>query len=110
MHLLWSCFVGAVLGFGARGLARERVADELAPSALLGIVGALLGDALAHTPGLYHPGDLLPGFIGPVLGAIVALASYHAVRRRILRRTEASRWKPSDQHEPELLPWHQPRG
>jgi uncharacterized membrane protein YeaQ/YmgE (transglycosylase-associated protein family) len=116
MHLLWSSFVGAVIGFGARGLAPEGVADDLAPSALLGVVGALLADALAHTPGLCHPGDLLPGFVGPVLGAMIALASYHLVRRRLLRRAELGRWRGSaslkaqrDQHEPELLPWH-PRG
>jgi len=116
MHLLWSAFLGAVIGFGARGLAPERVADDLASAALLGIVGALLGDALAHTPGLFHPGDLLPGFVGPVLGATIALASYHLVRRRLLRRAELGRWRGSarmqaqrDQPEPELLPW-QPRG
>jgi uncharacterized membrane protein YeaQ/YmgE (transglycosylase-associated protein family) len=95
MHLLWSIFVGGVIGLGAGSLAPDRVADDLAPSALLGIVGALLADALAHTPGLYHPEDLLRRVIGPVLGGMIALATSHVVRRRMLRRTELGRWKAS---------------
>jgi uncharacterized membrane protein YeaQ/YmgE (transglycosylase-associated protein family) len=93
MHLLWSCFVGAVIGFGARGLAPEGVADNLAPTVLLGMVGALLTDALAHTPGLSHPGDLLLGFLGPVLGAMIAIGSYYADRWWTLRRADLRRSK-----------------
>jgi uncharacterized membrane protein YeaQ/YmgE (transglycosylase-associated protein family) len=94
MHLFWPFVVGIVIGLGAGGLAPDKVDGDLAATALLGIVGALLADALARTPGLFHPGDSLPGIIGPVLGAVVALAGHHVVLRRTRRRTERGPWNP----------------
>jgi hypothetical protein len=90
MHLFWSSLVGLAVVAGVTVLAPERAAGDVGPIALLGIVGAMLADALVRTPG-----DSRLVVIGPALGAVIVLAGHRAVRRRTLRRNGLGRRKPN---------------
>ena len=45
----------------------------------IGIAGAFIAKFLGEALRIYRPGEI-PGFIGSVLGAVVLLLAYHAVR------------------------------
>jgi uncharacterized membrane protein YeaQ/YmgE (transglycosylase-associated protein family) len=45
-------------------------------------VGAIVAGFLGATLGIYHAGDTGPGIIASVIGAVIVLAIYRAVRRR----------------------------
>jgi uncharacterized membrane protein YeaQ/YmgE (transglycosylase-associated protein family) len=82
MHLLWSLIVGLIVGAIAKALTPGKDPGGIIVTALLGIVGAVVAGALGRMLGIYHAGDAGPGLIASVIGAILVLALYHAVRRR----------------------------
>lgn len=75
LHILWSIIVGFFAGLIARAVYPGANPMGLLMTALLGIVGSLIGGLIArliwkHEPGQkFHPG----GFILSVLGAIIVL-------------------------------------
>jgi uncharacterized membrane protein YeaQ/YmgE (transglycosylase-associated protein family) len=51
---------------------------------LLGIVGSVLAGFIGRALGVYHQGDVGPGIIASIVGAVILLAIYRAVFRRKL--------------------------
>jgi uncharacterized membrane protein YeaQ/YmgE (transglycosylase-associated protein family) len=82
MHLLWSLIVGLIVGAIAKLLTPGRDPGGIIVTALLGIAGAMLAGFLGRALGIYHAGDTGPGLIASVIGAVILLAIYHAVRRK----------------------------
>ena len=82
--LAWIIF-GLVVGIVAKFLMPGRDPGGFVITALLGIVGAVLGGYLGRAFGWYQVGEPA-GFIMAVVGAIIVLAVYRAmVGRRALR-------------------------
>jgi uncharacterized membrane protein YeaQ/YmgE (transglycosylase-associated protein family) len=82
MHFLWSLIVGLIVGAIAKLLTPGRDPGGIIVTALLGIAGAMLAGFLGRALGIYHAGDTGPGLIASVIGAVILLAIYHAVRRK----------------------------
>ncbi|NCT67395.1 MAG: GlsB/YeaQ/YmgE family stress response membrane protein [Rhodanobacteraceae bacterium] len=72
--------IGLVVGVIARFLMPGRQPGGVIVTALLGIVGSLVATWLGQTVGWYQAGQTA-GWIGSVIGAIVVLAAWHAIRR-----------------------------
>jgi uncharacterized membrane protein YeaQ/YmgE (transglycosylase-associated protein family) len=80
----WIIF-GLIVGIVAKFLMPGRDPGGFVVTALLGIVGALLGGYLGRAMGWYREGEAA-GFIVAVIGAILVLALYRLfVGRRALR-------------------------
>ena len=80
----WIIF-GLIVGIVAKFLMPGRDPGGFVVTAILGIVGALLGGYLGRAMGWYREGEPA-GFIVAVIGAIVVLALYRLlVGRRALR-------------------------
>jgi uncharacterized membrane protein YeaQ/YmgE (transglycosylase-associated protein family) len=82
MHLLWSLIVGLIVGAIAKLLTPGRDPGGIIVTALLGIAGAMVAGFLGRMLGIYRAGDTGPGVIASVIGAVILLAIYHAVRRK----------------------------
>jgi uncharacterized membrane protein YeaQ/YmgE (transglycosylase-associated protein family) len=82
MHILWSLIVGLVVGAIAKLLMPGKDPGGIVITALLGIAGALVASFLGRALGLYHPGDVGPGLIASVIGAMILLGLYRALFRR----------------------------
>lgn len=70
----WVVF-GLIVGVVAKLLMPGRDPGGFVVTALIGIVGALVGGFLGRLLGLYHEGDPV-GFVMAVVGAIVLLWIY----------------------------------
>lgn len=80
-HNLFMVFIiGLVVGIIARFLMPGRQPGGFIITAILGVVGSLVATWLGKVVGWYQPGQTA-GFIGSVIGAIIVLAIYHAIRR-----------------------------
>ena len=80
----WIIF-GLIVGVVAKFLMPGRDPGGFVITAIIGIVGALLGGYLGRAIGWYREGDPV-GFVMAVIGAIVLLALYRALTgRRSLR-------------------------
>jgi uncharacterized membrane protein YeaQ/YmgE (transglycosylase-associated protein family) len=75
----WILF-GLVVGIVAKLLMPGRDPGGLIITALLGIIGAVVGGFLGRTLGLYGPGEPA-GFLMATLGAVVLLFIYRLIRR-----------------------------
>jgi uncharacterized membrane protein YeaQ/YmgE (transglycosylase-associated protein family) len=85
MEILWLIVVGAIVGAIARFLVPGRDPMGIVATILLGIVGSFLGGFLLS---LIVDGEFVlrtAGWIGSILGAIVALLIYRAVQGRTAR-------------------------
>ena len=85
MSILWAILIGFIVGLIAKALMPGRDPGGFIITAVLGIVGAVLATFLGQAMGLYAAGQAA-GFIASVIGAMVLLFLYHAVRgrRRVL--------------------------
>jgi uncharacterized membrane protein YeaQ/YmgE (transglycosylase-associated protein family) len=80
----WIIF-GLVVGIVAKFLMPGRDPGGFVITAIIGIIGALLGGYLGRAIGWYREGDPV-GFVVAVLGSIILLALYRMmVGRRSLR-------------------------
>ena len=80
-HNLFMVFlIGLVVGVIARFLMPGRQPGGFIITAILGVVGSLVATWLGQAVGWYHAGQTA-GWIGSVIGAIIVLALYHALRR-----------------------------
>jgi uncharacterized membrane protein YeaQ/YmgE (transglycosylase-associated protein family) len=80
----WIIF-GLIVGIVAKFLMPGRDPGGFVITAVIGIVGALLGGYLGRAIGWYGEGDPV-GFVMAVIGAIILLAIYRALTgRRELR-------------------------
>lgn len=88
--ILYLIVIGIVAGYLARLLVPGRDPMSFVQTVALGIVGSFVGGFLGYLlfnedfdDGAFQPG----GFIGSVIGAVIALLVYRAVtRRRGVRR------------------------
>ena len=85
MSIIWAIVIGFIVGLIARALMPGRDPAGFIVTAILGIVGAVLATFLGQALGLYDAGQAA-GFIASVIGAMVVLFIYHAIRgrRRVL--------------------------
>jgi len=82
MHILWALIVGLVVGAIAKLIMPGRDPGGIVVTALLGIAGSLVATFVGRALGLYRAGDVGPGVIASIVGAIILLAVYRAVGRR----------------------------
>jgi uncharacterized membrane protein YeaQ/YmgE (transglycosylase-associated protein family) len=83
--LLVTLLIGLIVGAIAKFIVPGRQPGGCLITALIGIAGSFvafyIGKALHLTYG--HPGSLRPvGFFPSLIGAIILLAIYHAIRNR----------------------------
>jgi uncharacterized membrane protein YeaQ/YmgE (transglycosylase-associated protein family) len=81
IHWLWVILIGLVVGALAKLIMPGRDPGGFIITALLGIAGSLAATAIGRALGMYGEGQSA-GFIMSVIGAILLLAVYRAVRRR----------------------------
>jgi uncharacterized membrane protein YeaQ/YmgE (transglycosylase-associated protein family) len=81
VDLIWNLVVGLVVGLVARLLKPGDDKLGLLWTALLGVGGALLATLAGQQLGWYAPGEKA-GFVGAVVGALVLLALYAALKKR----------------------------
>ena len=84
MHIIGWIVFGLVVGIVAKFLMPGRDPGGFVVTAILGIVGALVGGFVGRSIGWYGDGDPL-GFIMAVVGAIAVLAVYRFSMRRTAR-------------------------
>ncbi len=75
----WIVF-GLIVGIIAKLLMPGRDPGGFVVTALLGIVGAIVGGFLGRAMGLYGPNDAA-GFVMSTLGAVVLLFAYRKMAR-----------------------------
>lgn len=82
MHILWALIVGLVVGAIAKLLMPGRDPGGLIITMLIGVAGSIVAGFLGRALGFYHAGDVAPGLIASIIGAMILLAVYRAVTRR----------------------------
>ena len=75
MHIIGWILFGLIVGVVAKLLMPGRDPGGFVITALLGIVGGLLGGFLGRAMGWYREGDAV-GFFMAVIGSIIVLALY----------------------------------
>jgi uncharacterized membrane protein YeaQ/YmgE (transglycosylase-associated protein family) len=75
MHIIGWIVFGLIVGLVAKFLMPGRDPGGFVITALIGIVGAVVGGFLGRVIGLYKDGDAV-GFVMAVIGAIILLAAY----------------------------------
>ena len=75
MHIIGWIVFGLVVGIVAKFVMPGRDPGGFVITALIGIVGAVVGGFVGRTIGLYKDGDPV-GFVMAVIGAIILLAVY----------------------------------
>ena len=85
MHIIGWIVFGLVVGIVAKFVMPGRDPGGFVITALIGIVGAVVGGFVGRAIGLYKDGDPV-GFVMAVIGAIILLAVY----RLTLGRTAAA--------------------
>jgi uncharacterized membrane protein YeaQ/YmgE (transglycosylase-associated protein family) len=78
--IIWIIF-GLIVGIVAKFVMPGRDPGGIVVTALLGIVGAVVGGWLGRALNIYRPGEPA-GFIMAVVGAVVVLIIYRMVARR----------------------------
>lgn len=81
MSIIWTILIGFVVGLIAKMLTPGRDPAGFFITAIIGIAGSLLATFGGQALGLYRSGEAA-GFIGSLLGAIILLVIYGAIRRR----------------------------
>jgi len=81
LGLIGTVIFGLIVGVVAKLLMPGRDPGGFIITAIIGIVGSLIGGFLGRMLGLYSAGDPA-GFIMSVIGAMVLLYVYHLVNKR----------------------------
>jgi uncharacterized membrane protein YeaQ/YmgE (transglycosylase-associated protein family) len=81
MHWLWVVLIGLVVGALAKLIMPGKDPGGFVVTILLGIAGSVIATWIGRAIGWYREGQSA-GFIMSLLGAILLLALYHAVKRR----------------------------
>ena len=82
MHILWSLIVGLVVGAIAKLLMPGKDPGGIIVTALIGIAGAMFAAFIGRSLGFYHAGDVGPGVIASILGAMALLGIYRLITGR----------------------------
>jgi uncharacterized membrane protein YeaQ/YmgE (transglycosylase-associated protein family) len=86
MGIIWTILIGFIVGLIAKFLTPGRDPGGFFITAIIGIVGSILATYGGQALGLYRAGEPA-GFIGSVIGAIILLVIWGAVRGRTGTRT-----------------------
>jgi uncharacterized membrane protein YeaQ/YmgE (transglycosylase-associated protein family) len=81
MHLLIFLVFGLIVGALARLIVPGTEPGGWIISMVLGVLGSFLGTFLGRGLGWYQDGEAA-GFLMSLIGAIVVVASYHAIAHR----------------------------
>jgi len=81
MHIIWAIIVGFLAGVVAKFIHPGKESMGFIMTTLLGIGGSLFATFIGQALGLYQAGSTA-GFIGAVIGAILLLVIYGAIRSR----------------------------
>lgn len=81
LHFLWVIIIGAVVGLIAKFLVPGRDPGGFIVTPLIGIGGAVVATFLGQYLHFYEPGQNA-GFIASVVGAVIILLVYRAIRGR----------------------------
>jgi len=81
MYWLWVILIGLVVGAVAKLIMPGKDPGGFVITILLGIAGSVVATWLGRAVGWYQEGQSA-GFIMSVIGAVILLAIYHAIRRR----------------------------
>ena len=81
MHLIWTLFIGLIIGALAKFLTPGRDPGGFFITIAIGIAGSLIATFLGRALGLYGP-DAGAGFLASLIGAILLLIVYHMFRGR----------------------------
>ncbi|HTK68337.1 MAG TPA: GlsB/YeaQ/YmgE family stress response membrane protein [Candidatus Eisenbacteria bacterium] len=81
MNILWAIIVGLIVGALAKLIMPGRDGGNIVMTILLGIAGAVVATFLGHAAGWYREGQSA-GIIASIVGAIILLFIYRAVRGR----------------------------
>jgi len=81
MHWLWVILIGLIVGAVAKLIMPGKDPGGFIVTILIGIAGSLVATWIGRAVGWYQEGQSA-GFIMSVVGAILLLAIYHAVRKR----------------------------
>jgi uncharacterized membrane protein YeaQ/YmgE (transglycosylase-associated protein family) len=82
MHIIWSLIVGLIVGAIAKLFMPGRDPGGIIVTALLGIAGSVVAGFVGSALGLYRAGDVGPGVIASIIGAMLLLVIYRAIFRR----------------------------
>jgi len=80
MHIIWTIFIGLIVGLVARFLKPGDDSMGWIMTILLGIGGSLAATYGGQAVGIYHAGQSA-GFIGAVVGAIILLVIYGLIKK-----------------------------
>jgi uncharacterized membrane protein YeaQ/YmgE (transglycosylase-associated protein family) len=80
-HIIGVIVIGAIVGLIAKFLVPGRDPGGFIVTPLIGIGGAVVATYLGQFLHLYEPGQNA-GFIGAVVGAVIILLIYRAIRQR----------------------------
>lgn len=81
MGIIWTILIGFIVGLVAKMLTPGRDPSGFFITAIIGIAGSLLATYGGQALGLYRAGEAA-GFIGSLVGAVVLLFIWGAIRRR----------------------------
>ena len=87
MTILWTLIIGLLVGIVAKAIMPGRDPGGMIITAVIGIVGAFIAQAIGRAMGWYAQGEPA-GFIASVVGAIILLAIYRLLVGR--RATHAT--------------------
>ncbi len=81
MHWLWLIIIGFIIGVIAKFFDRDHAPVGFIMTIVIGIIGSLIASWVGEQIG-WWPSHGIVHFIAAVIGAIILLAIYTAVRRR----------------------------
>jgi uncharacterized membrane protein YeaQ/YmgE (transglycosylase-associated protein family) len=79
MALLWILFIGLIIGAVAKLIMPGKDPGGILITIAIGVAGSLVATFIGKALGLYEP-DQAAGFIGAVIGSVLLLAGYRAIR------------------------------
>jgi uncharacterized membrane protein YeaQ/YmgE (transglycosylase-associated protein family) len=81
MDIIWKILIGFAAGVIAKMLTPGKEPIGFFLTAALGIAGSLSVGYLGQFLGFYKAGESV-GFIGSIIGAIILLVIYHALKKK----------------------------
>jgi uncharacterized membrane protein YeaQ/YmgE (transglycosylase-associated protein family) len=79
MGIIWSIVIGLIVGALAKFIMPGKDPGGMIVTIIIGIAGAMLAGFLGRAMGWYAEGESA-GFIASLIGAIILLAGYRAVK------------------------------
>ena len=79
LHWVWVALIGLVIGALAKLIMPGKDPGGFIITALLGVAGSVVGTWIGRVIGLYSEGQAA-GFLMSIIGAILLLGIYHAIR------------------------------